>query len=54
MKTTLERISEFLGVPVEKINQAEQELREKLMQACNSDDYMTIHHLGYNLIKKEV
>ena len=51
--TTLERISEFLGLPPDVINKVDRELREKMLIACNADDYMALHHLGY-LIRKEV
>ena len=53
MQTQLDKLTEFLNIPFELLANQSADIISKLIKAVNDDDYMAIHHLGYNLKLEE-
>ena len=53
MQTQLEKLTSFLGIPLESLANQSTDIISKLIKAVNDDDFMKVHHLAYNLKLEE-
>ena len=51
----IEIIKDFLNVPETALEKLNPDTLEKMIKACSTDDFMELHHFGYELtLIKEV
>jgi hypothetical protein len=53
MQTTLDKLTDFLNIPLETLSNQSSDMIAKMVEAVKEDDFMTIHHLAYNIKLEE-